>query len=135
MSTTPEGKVKKWLKKEVNDRYPESWCYMPPGGPFGQIGVADFMWVIKAGRFNVVVVIEVKSDEYMIPTVPQVRFLKNMMGLNCVSALMKGKDKERLVSIYKAIDTKVSFFKSLSEKLNDIPESEFGNLNISVEHI
>lgn len=134
MASTPENKVKKWLKYAMNNRYQDSWCYAPPGGPFGQIGVSDFMWVIKAGRFNVVVVIEVKSDKFMIPTVPQVRFLKTMMGLNCVSALMRGKDQDRLDAVFKAIDTRIAFFKSLSEKLKDVEDSELCHLNITMEN-
>lgn len=132
MASTPENKVKKWLKIAMNNRYPESWCYAPPGGPFGQVGVSDFMWAIKAGRFNVLVVIEVKSDKFMVPTVPQVRFLKNMLALNCVAALMRGKDSDRLEAIFKIIDDKIKFFELLSEKLIDIPDEDLKTLNITV---
>lgn len=119
MASTPENKVKKWLKYAMNNKYPEAWCYAPPGGPFGQIGVSDFMWVIPAGLFNVVVFIEVKSDKFMIPTVPQITFLKKMLAKNCVAAMMRGKDQDRLDKIYETIDAKIAFFTKLSKSLGE----------------
>lgn len=133
MAATPESKVKKWLKTEVNTRYPDSWCYAPPGGPFGQIGVSDFMWVIKAGRFNVVLVIEVKSDEFMVPTVPQVRFLKKMIELNCVSALMRGKSQTRLSHIFKVVDERVAFFTDLSKKMDALTLETLSEYDIMIK--
>ncbi len=124
MASTPENKVKKWLKYAMNNRYPEAWCYAPPGGPFGQIGVSDFIWVIPAGLFNVVCVIEVKSDKFMIPTVPQVTYLKKMLARGAVAVLMRGKDQDRLDKVFQILDQRIKLLETFSKNFENLdPET------------
>ena len=119
MARTPEGKVKDWLYKKMETRYPESWRYSPPAGPFGVIGVADSLWVIKAGQHLIFVAVECKADSSCVPTTPQIKYLTKMKSLGAVAAVMKGKDTAKLLSIFKAIDDRKIFLESLP-KVEDL---------------
>ena len=37
---TPEGKVKKFVEKYMDQHFPEAWKYSPPGGAFGRAGMS-----------------------------------------------------------------------------------------------
>lgn len=113
MAQTPEGKVKDWLKAQMKANYPDCWMYMPPGGPFGKIGIHDIEFVIPAGEFCVYVAIEVKSDETRNPTEPQVRNLQHLKRCGAVVALMRGKDKAKLSMVLSEINRRVSILNNL----------------------
>lgn len=115
MAETPEGKVKSWLRKAMKERYPESWHYAAPAGPYGQVGVADDLWVIKAGNYNVFAAIESKADHTRKPTVPQLEYLRKIKKLNGICAIMYGRDKDKLNLIFKNIDDTIKQLENLSE--------------------
>jgi hypothetical protein len=122
MAQTPEGKVKDWLRIFMKARYPNAWHYAPPAGPFGAIGVADDIWVIKAGDFQVFVAIESKADESKTPTEPQIRYLKKIQSISGIAAVMKGKDRVRLKSICDAIDAKIGLLENFTKQIKEIEQ-------------
>lgn len=120
MAETPEGKVKRWLRDKMKDMYPGAWHYAPPGGAYGKAGTADDMWIIRAGKFAVVVVIESKADETKEPTVLQWKCLRETAANGAVSAVMRGKDHVKLAQIKEAIDKRIRLLEGLSESVGDL---------------
>ena len=42
----PEQRVKREIKKRMKALAPDSWDYMPPGGPYGKAGVPDHLFCV-----------------------------------------------------------------------------------------
>jgi hypothetical protein len=101
MATTPEGKIKNWVKKELLKKYPRAWIYNAPGGRFGRKGVPDLLCCID-GLF---VAIEVKTDKGSVsPT--QKHELGLLVKSSAIAAVIKGKDIDKLNRIFRTIDSK-----------------------------
>lgn len=95
MATTPEGKVKlkldSWLKREM----PGCFRFRIPGGPFGQVGMPDYIIVYK----GVPIMIEVKADASKKPTDKQIQQLKAFDDAGGISCVLKGFEEHKLIYI------------------------------------
>jgi len=100
---TPEGKVKRWLKRELRKRYPSMWIYAAPGGRFGSVGTPDYLYCIE-GLF---VAIEVKTLRGKV-TPMQRHVLSDIHTAGGIRAVIFGEDEERLDAIMSAINKKIS---------------------------
>jgi hypothetical protein len=72
MATTPEGKVKKKLDKELKLR--DLWYFNPQAGPFGKAGVPDKLLCVKGHLIG----IECKADKTKKPTALQVKCMEEI---------------------------------------------------------
>ena len=121
--TTPEGKVKQWLAYRMAKRFGHlaMWEYAPPGGPFGQNGTADRLYLIESGNetvehlyeehgrpTGVLVLIEAKAvyanGVANQPTSLQLKRLREIDKAGGVAATLIGKDLAKLDRIFQEID-------------------------------
>lgn len=93
---TPEGKVKQKVDLWVKQNMPNAWRYSPPGGPFGNAGVGDRIFVWNATP----IMIEVKADETCEPTALQSHHLKLFAQGGGLSCVLKGFQVEKLWIIH-----------------------------------
>lgn len=117
MAQTPEGKVKRWLRERMKDRYPKAVHYCPPGGWFGQAGFPDDVWVILAGQFCVLVCVEAKAEGNG-PSALQLKRLKDLKANGAICATMIGKDPIKLAALMTAIDTKIRQLEEFSGSIS-----------------
>jgi hypothetical protein len=96
--TTPEGKVKLWLDRQLDDWFPDHYRVKPRGGPFGRSGAPDYL-VCWRGVF---VGIEVKTDDGALTALQQ-KNLESIDRAGGVAAVMKGRDLDRLKAIRQAV--------------------------------
>lgn len=91
MAQTPEAKVKSFVDKFMKDNFPDAWRYCPPGGPFGNAGAPDrlFLW---RGIF---IAIEAKAEGNK-PTDLQMKHLKLISENNGIAAVVTGKDLQKM---------------------------------------
>ena len=92
MSTTPEGKVKLKLDSWLKANMPGCFRFRVPGGPFGQVGMPDYIIVY----LGVPIMIEVKADQTKKPTdrqLLQLELFKKAGGISCV---LKGFEEHKL---------------------------------------
>lgn len=87
MAQTPEGRVKKWLDKRIEEDMPGAYVYKPPGGMFGKTGTPD-VFIVWLGIF---IAIEVKAESNE-PTDLQMRTLLKIRDAGGVAASLIGKD-------------------------------------------
>lgn len=90
MSTTPEGKVKKWLDDRIKSDMPGAYVYKPPGGMYGKAGTPDY-FILWRGVF---VAIEVKADGNQ-ATDLQIKRLRKIGAAGGVAAVLVGKDAKK----------------------------------------
>ena len=95
---TPEGKVKKFVEKYMDQHFPEAWKYNPPGGAFGRAGTPDKFYLYK----GVFIAIEVKADNGSV-TKLQMKTLQKLKEQGCIAAIVKGCDEHRMDLIRKAV--------------------------------
>lgn len=95
MATTPEGKVKLKLDKWLKENMPGCFRFRIPGGPFGQVGMPDYI-IIYLGT---PIMIEVKADESCKPTERQLLQLNNFAEAGGISCVLKGFQEHKLESI------------------------------------
>ncbi len=95
---TPEGKVKKFVEKYMDQHFPEAWKYNPPGGAFGRAGTPDKFYLYK----GVFIAIEVKADNGS-ATKLQMKTLQKLKEQGCIAAIVKGENLERMDLIRKAV--------------------------------
>ena len=92
MATTPEGRVKlkfdAWLKVNM----PGCFRFRVPGGPFGQVGMADYIIVY----LGTAIMVEVKADAYKEPTEKQMIQLKLFEASGGISCVLKGFQEGKL---------------------------------------
>ena len=94
--STPEGRVKSWLKTQLRLRLPDGFMYMPPGGAFGKAGMPDILYLWR----GVLVAIETKSGlPGARPTALQLKQLQLISSAGGLAALMNGKDEAKLALI------------------------------------
>lgn len=91
MASTPEGKVKGFIKKYVEENFPDAWVYKPPGGMFGNTGAPDGIYLWRGVFF----VIEAKADGNE-PTALQWKHLRHIARQGGVAAVCTGKDRDKL---------------------------------------
>lgn len=99
MATTPEGKVKAWIKKQILERYPDSYIYVTHIGQYGKRGVPDLVMCIK-GLF---VCIEVKTEVGKLTALQELegRRIEKAEGLwFCVY----GRDEKAMSEIYGCVE-------------------------------
>ena len=97
---TPEGKVKAFIDRRMNEWFPEAFKYSPPGvGTFGKNGMPDRMWLMKATDVSsLVVAIEAKAEGNTMTELQKKTMLRLMdQGVACF--LVTGKDEEKMEEI------------------------------------
>lgn len=109
---TPEGKVKQWLKDQVDRRYGHLtiWWYSPPGGRFGQAGTGDRVALID----HVGLMIEVKTDGQQL-TPLQAKRLRDFAAAGGVAASLIGKDQAKVIAIFEEVDRRRALWKRALE--------------------
>lgn len=111
MATTPEGKVKQWVRRQMLNWYPEAFHYAPPGTHrFGRNGMPDETYLIE----GVFVAIEVKADNGK-PTALQLKTLGQIKSQGGVAAIIYGKDFARLNAIHNEIEKRRAVISGLFE--------------------
>lgn len=106
--TTPEGKIKNWLKDQLTNQLDGCIIYSPPAGPFGKAGEPDLH--IHYG--GAVMVIEVKADGGEISPL-QLSRLVRYKRCGTLAAKIEGRNQER-------VDLLVRFMKERAECLKTI---------------
>jgi hypothetical protein len=97
--STPEGKVKDFIKHRMEGWFPSAFKYSPPGGKYGKAGMPDHIWFIKATDEScVVVAIEAKAEGNTV-TPLQLQTLTKFKQLGCVVAIVEGKDEEIMLRV------------------------------------
>jgi hypothetical protein len=108
--STPEGKVKQFINKQMKEWYPDATYYAPPGGPFGRNGFPDRMWFIRANEFSTVVVaIEAKAIGNETPTELQRKTLVALARQGVVAAVVVGKDLDHMERVRDEIGRRIEF--------------------------
>lgn len=90
MATTPEGSVKRKVKK-ILDQY-GALHFSPMGTGYGVSGVSDII-VLYRGKF---IAIECKADEKKLPTELQKRFLQRVVDWGGIGLLIHNKNIDLL---------------------------------------
>ena len=112
MAETAEGKVKRWLygtsqkPGALFDYFPGAYVYKPAGGLFGRTGAAD-CFLCWGGIF---VAIEIKAayeDGGSEPTALQLKNLRQVKEAGGVAAVLRGRDRNRLLAIKDAVMAKL----------------------------
>lgn len=88
---TPEGKVKRFIKKFMKIHAPDAWQYCPMGGPFGKAGAPDFLFLWR----GVLIAIEAKAQNGVV-TPLQRTTLEKLRAQGAVCAVVRGHDVEKL---------------------------------------
>lgn len=95
MAQTPEGKIKSKVDDWLKENMPGCFKFKIPGGPFGQVGLADYIIVY----LGVPIMIEVKADETKRASTKQLAQLKAFKDAGGVSCLLKGFEEYKLIFI------------------------------------
>lgn len=95
MATTPEGKIKLKLDRWLKENMPGCFRFRIPGGPFGQVGMPDYIIVY----LGVPIMIEVKADRTKTLTEKQLLQLKNFQDAGGISCALKGFEESKLIFI------------------------------------
>lgn len=95
MATTPEGRVKLKLDNWLKANMPGCFRFRVPGGPFGQVGMGDYILVY----LGVPIMIEVKADQTKRPTYKQLDQLKKFDEAGGISCVLKGFEEHKLIYI------------------------------------
>ena len=95
MATTPEGRVKLKLDSWLKANMPGCFRFRVPGGPFGQVGMGDYILVY----LGVPIMIEVKADETKDATEKQKLQLKAFSEAGGISCILKGFEEHKLKAI------------------------------------
>ncbi len=100
--STPEGKIKQWAIRRLQQEFPNAWQYSPRGGPYGVAGTPDRLMCV-GGLF---VAIEFKADNGVLSDLQRAQLLaiKNAGG---IAAVLKGKDERKLQLIIATIRSKL----------------------------
>lgn len=113
MAQTPEAKVKGFIKKYVEEHFPDAWTYKPPGGMFGNVGAPDGLYLWRGVFF----VIEAKAEGNE-PTVLQWRHLRHIARQGGVAAVCTGKDRDKMdrirAIVYERADAYANAIRELS---------------------
>lgn len=105
--STPEGKVKIYVKKRLAEAFgSDMWLYSPPGGMFGRAGTPDLIGLWRGVFFA----IELKADETCNPSPLQVKSLNHIKAAGGVAAIVRGKDVQKVDSIISAIRSRAEGF-------------------------
>lgn len=97
---TPEGKVKQFIDKRMKEWFPDAVKYSPPGlGRFGKNGMPDRIWWIRASDYVCVTVAIEAKDADKNPTDLQYATLKKFYYAGAVTAVVRGKDLERMEAV------------------------------------
>ena len=102
MAQTPEGKVKGWLKRRIEETFPDVYAYAPPGGMFGNGGAPDRLYLWKGVFFA----IEVKATADGEPSKLQLKHLRHIARQGGVAAVIKDRDEARFQQIVAAVMAK-----------------------------
>ena len=102
MAQTPEAKVKAFVKKTMFAHFPDIWYYSAPGGPFGNVGVPDHLY-LWGGVF---IAIECKANGNK-PTALQMKHLQHIEKCGGVAAVVTDIDNVKMLRIVEAIKSKV----------------------------
>ena len=105
--TTPENRVKAFIDQRMKIWYPDAVKYSPPGGRFGKAGFPDRLWFIRANDLIcVVVAIEAKAlgNE---ATQMQIHTLTKLEGQGVLTAIITGRDEERMDKIREGIQYRI----------------------------
>ena len=100
---TPEGKVKTWALRKLQEEFPDSWGFSPRGGAFGKAGTPDRI-ICVGGLF---VAIEFKADDQGVVTDLQRAQLLAIKNAGGIAAVLKGKDERKLQLIIATIRSKL----------------------------
>lgn len=95
MAETPESKIKKKLDKWIQLNMPGAFRFRVPGGPFGQVGMGDYILV----WLGVPIMIEVKADETKSATDLQIKQLKIFQAAGGIACVLKGFQEWKLLAI------------------------------------
>jgi hypothetical protein len=95
MAQTPEGKIKLKLDAWLKVNMPGCFRFRIPGGPFGQIGMADYIIVY----LGTPIMIEVKADQTKDATDKQKLQLKMFSEAGGISCILKGFEEHKLKAI------------------------------------
>lgn len=100
MATTPEGKVKAWVKSQIVKKYPKAWIHMPVSMGMGSKGVPD-MLITANGKF---IAIETKADKSGRVTELQKRQIGLINASGAYAVVMYGKDEAVLNDVFAYLD-------------------------------
>lgn len=89
---TPEGKVKQKIDYWIKVNLPGAWRYKPPGGPFGNAGVGDYIIIWNFTP----IMIEAKADEEKDATDLQKKQLREFADAGGISCICKGFQPHKL---------------------------------------
>lgn len=88
---TPEGKVKRWIRDQLEQLLPGCVLYKPLGGPFGKAGEPDIQ--VTYGGCKGVIEAKVEDAE---PTPLQWKRLRDYAKAGALAMVIRGKDLNRL---------------------------------------
>lgn len=88
---TPEGKVKRWIRDQLEQLLPGCVLYKPLGGPFGKAGEPDIQ--VTYGGCKGVIEAKVEDAE---PTPLQWKRLRDYANAGALAMVIRGKDLNRL---------------------------------------
>ena len=92
--STPEGKVKIWLHRQLDWLMPDHWRVAPRGGPFGKGGCPDDL-ICWRGLF---IAIEAKAEDGDLTALQEAN-LRKIAAAGGLAAVLRGKDTDRLLAI------------------------------------
>lgn len=96
--STPEGKVKRWVRDQIKGRYPDAWIYVTHVGPYGKKGVPDVLACVE-GLF---VAIEVKTEKGALTALQELEIQKLEKAKGIAFAIY-GQDQEKMNEILDSI--------------------------------
>lgn len=100
--STPEFKVKQFVKKRMKEAFPHAFQYCPIGGRWGKSGLPDFIYLIQ----GIFVGIETKAEGNT-ATVLQLNILNKLSEQGAVVAIVTGKDESKINKIIEVINRRI----------------------------
>ena len=96
---TPEGAVKNWIKKQIQDKYPDCYIYVTHIGQYGKRGVPDLVMCIE-GLFVCVEVKTIKGKLTALQSL-EIRRIEKAKG---IAVVIYGRNKDALKELYETIE-------------------------------
>jgi len=90
--STPEFKVKAFIKQKMKEWFPNALSYSPPGGRFGKAGMPDHLYFIPGSDdVCIVTAIEAKAEGNTATPI-QLNSLRKFVKCGAIGAVVTGKD-------------------------------------------
>lgn len=95
---TPEGKVKNFIRKYMQQHFPGHWYYSPMGGAFGKGGVPDHLYLWE----GILIAIEAKADKGVLSELQKGQ-LAALNKQKAICAVVRGRDVAKMDLIKQAV--------------------------------